>query len=238
MKLKKIITLVIFFSLLALTIYIVGPDTLFTPGAVRVVRGESIEELEKKASNLEETFDEELKKSEKMGNILEKLGARYVAQGDWTQCIKTLKKAIGYGSGGAKVHHTIAIAYSNRGKETISKDDISLAVQHYKMAIEKNEKMLDSYYGLAMIYYYQKKIDLAKKQLRSIITKDNKYYQARFAYGKIQYEGGKKLTSLSVYQNLLSDLESRKESSRIDKLKQQCIKNISQITSELKGSAR
>jgi len=234
MKLKKVILFSIFVISIALLVIVVGPETLFTPGAVKKVRGGKIEDLEKKANILENNFISELEKSEKLGNVLEKLGMKYIKRGDWTQGIKTLQKAIGHGSGGAKVHHFIAVAYSNRGKEIVNDKDVNLAIQHYKLSISKNKNMLDSYYGLAMIYYYQKKGDLALNLLKKIIDKDSKYYLARFAYAKILYEDDKKISSMSTYQDLLSDLETRKSSPVIDKLKQKCIENISRLASEQK----
>jgi len=231
---KKILFFVLFISFIGLLGYKFGFETLFTPGAVKRVRKESLQDIEKSAVEAESRYRKQLESSEKTGNAFEKLGKRYTEHKDWTPAIDSFKKAIEYGSSGARVHFFLGAAYANRGKELAEQSDIKKSEHHYRRAIEINPKLTDAEYGLGILTFYMKK-NKGKgiSIMKSIAAREPNYYQARFALARFYYENRNPSKSLSVYEDLYSDLNSRPESPKMEQYKKNCKKNISRLMMEL-----
>jgi len=189
-----------------------------------------IEELKKKAKKSEDKYQKNTQSADKVAKNYKNLGLKYLKNRNWTPAIKSLSKAIEYGDSSARVHHNLAIAYANRAKELYKKNDLVKAERHYRRALEIKKNMHDARYGLANLYFHLKKDNnRAIKELKYIMLRDRTYYDARFALGRIYYEMGKKSMSLSVYQDLMSDLQSAHQSSQITKMMRNCKNNIDTI---------
>lgn len=231
---KKIIIGILFISAISLGIYKYGLKNLFTPGAVKRVREKNIERLIKDAKEAEGRYKSQLEKADKVGKSYEKLGKKYLQNKNWTPGIEALNRSVEYGSSGARVHYLLGAAYANRGKELSNEDDIKKAEIHYKRAIELNDKMNSARYGLGILTFYIKKdTDKGIKIMKSIMKRNREYYSARFALGRFYYETGKKSSSLSVYEELYSDLLKKKDSPIMKEYKKKAKENISRIMMEL-----
>lgn len=234
MKYFKVILPVIFVSLIGIYIFNYGIGELFTLGAVKQVRGNSIENLEKEVEITEKKYWDQMESMEKVGDSYKKLGIKYAEMKSWTPAIETLTKAIEHGQSGAYVHYWLAIAYANRGNELKNNKDINMAEASYKRAIQRMPSLTHAQYGLAILYFYKKNDSANGLKLMSEIVRDKPdYFDAHFALGRFYYETGDKNKALSVYQNLYSLLESKNESSKNTELKKNCQENITQLIMEI-----
>lgn len=209
----------------------------FTLGSVKAVKSESLEELEKRAMEYETNTNKETGAGDKLAIIYQKIGDKYLERKTWTSAINAYEKAIGYGRDSSIVHYSIAVAYANRGKELQDKSDINKAEYQYKRAIEISPDNYDARYGLGILYAYLKN-DKAKglKIFKVLIALNDKYYSARFAVGRIYYELGEKKISLSIYEDLYSDLQKQKKSPQMEEYLKNCKINIERLMTELAGS--
>lgn len=231
---KKYIIPIIAAGLVGFYIYKHGVRDLFTLGAVKKVRTESIEELETRISENDTRFKKDLESAELLANDYEKLGIKYIDRKSWTPAIRAIEKAIGYGKSGATTHYWLGLAYANRGSSLENKDDLKKAESHYKTALKINSKITDAEYGLAILHYYKlNRKKEAVKSIRKIVRTKPEYFDAHFALGRIHYENGRLKESLSAYENLYSLLDKKRSSFRIDALKKKCKENISIVMMEL-----
>jgi tetratricopeptide (TPR) repeat protein len=228
---KKYILSILIILATIFMIYKYGVTRLFTPGAVQKVKGYSIEEMKKRAYESEKNKGD----ADKTGRLFFKLGVKYLGNKNWTPAVNSLKKAIGYGESGARVHHSLAMAYANRGNALSSKKDLNKALDHYTKSIEINPKLNDSIYGMGILLFYK----LNKKEdgiinMKKIIDNDPIYYRARFALGRFYFETKKYKRSLDTYQELYAILETKKDSKVINSYKENCKNNISQLMQIIK----
>jgi len=235
-KPAKIIIPVILASIIGIYIYNYGIGELFTLGAVKQVRVQGVEALEREVEINEKKFWDKMQSMEQVGESYKKLGIKYTEMKSWTPAIDTLTKAIEHGQSGAHVHYWLGIAYANRGNELKNKSDIDKAEASYKRALEKIPSFINAEYGLALLYFYLKD-DRAEgiQMMNDIVRKKPDYFDAHFALGRFYYEAGDKRKSLSVYQSLYSLLDARKESPHTAELKKKCSENITQLMLELKS---
>ncbi|MFA5520047.1 MAG: hypothetical protein WDA74_12395 [Spirochaetota bacterium] len=234
MKYFKIIIPAILVFIIGIYIYNHGVRDLFTLGAVKRVRVQGVEALEREVEINEKKFWDKMQSMEQVGESYKKLGIKYAEMKSWTPAIDTLTKAIEHGQSGAYVHYWLGIAYANRGNELKNKSDIDKAEASYKRALEKIPTLTHAEYGLALLYFYLKE-DRGKglQMMNDIVRKKPDYFDAHFALGRFYYENDEKNKSLSVYQNLYSLLESKKESFQITELKKNCQTNITQLMMEI-----
>lgn len=239
---KKLLFLVLLIGIFLVSGYFYGFKNLFIPSVIKKVKGPRIEALKKEALLAEDEFKKNLSsadRAEKAGYSYEKLGESYLQNKDWTPAIESLEKAVEYGRSGARVHHALGVAYANRGKDLGNDEDINKAEVHYKRAIEKNPRMMDSVYGLAVLNFYVKNDrETAISLLKSIRVADPKYYDASFALAKMYYENGDPAASLAAYEELYAVLSKEKESPRIKEYRNNCKENITRLMMELSGSKR
>lgn len=231
---KKFIIPIVAVALIGLYIYKNGVRELFTLGAVKKVRTESIEKLESRIDLSEAEFKKDIEAAERLADDYEKLGQKYIDRKSWTPAINSLEKAIGFGKAGSSTHYWLGLAYANRGTELNSKSDLKQAESHYLMALKINHKITDAQYGLAILYYYKlDKKDLALKSMKKIVYTKPIYYDAHFALGRFHFENGHFDDSLAVYENLYSILDKKRSNFRIDALKKKCKENLSIVMIEL-----
>ena len=209
---------------------------LFTLKSVKTVRDENIEQLKKKASKYEKQLNEKLRSADSLSIVHQKLGEKYLDGKAWTSAIESFKKSIGYGRDTSFVHYSLAIAYANRGKGLASKADTEKAEHHYKRALEISPNNYDASYGLGILLFYSKQErEEGVRIMESLAQRKKVFYRARFALGRFYYELKKINKSLSIYENIHSDLERQTDSSEVKKYKKECRKNIERLMLELSG---
>ncbi len=233
---KKMIVPVILVSLIGIYIYKNGISELFTPGAVKKVRTQTIDEFEKAAREDESEYLDRLNSAEKVAMSHETLGKKYAERKSWTPAIVSLKKALEYGQSGSNVHYWLGVAYANRGSELNSLEDYKSAEIHYSKAIEISKDLVDAKYGLAILKFYKLNDQKgAVNIMKGIVNTRPQYYDGSFALARFYYETGLKSKSLNTYESLYSILEKKNESFHIKALKERCRENISQLNAELSG---
>ena len=235
-KLRKItITLLIISSIIAIIIVFDGEiiKRIFVLKSVRVVTQSEIKRIEEELSELTAKSSTNPEAVNKIGVLYQNLGGKYNEKGAWDPAIDALQKALGYGRNTPLVHYQLAIAYANRGTQIENKDDIDKAQIHYEKALQMDPNFIEAKYGLAILLFYQKDNRSKALQLMEEITKQKPtFYRARFALGRFYYENKDLNKSLSVYQDLYTDLE-KMDSPLAKEYKQACKENIQRITTEL-----
>lgn len=208
----------------------------FTIGAVKSVKSDNLEELEKKVKEYESNAGKKEVSGDKLAILYQDIGDKYLERKTWTSAIKAYEKAIGYGRDSSVIHYSIAVAYANRGSELQKDADFDKAEFHYKRAIEISPDYYHARYGLGILYAYARN-DKARglEIMKDLAARDRNYFNARFALGRIYYELGEKRKSLSVYEDLNSDLQKQKKSPQIEEYQRNCKLNIERLMSELAG---
>ncbi|MCL1910970.1 MAG: tetratricopeptide repeat protein [Leptospirales bacterium] len=231
---KKILLGLIVISVFVFVGLKFGCGDILIPGAVKKVRTSDIEEMQKEADESAKRYRSQLESAEKVKTNYEKLGRRYAENGNWTPAIECFTIAIGYGSVSADVHYRLAGVYANRAKETGSKDDINMAESHYGKAISRNPEFISAQYGLGLLVFYLKK-DQAKgiEIMKELGVRKPDFFEGRFALGRFYYENGEAARALSVYENLYSALQDKKDSNATQEMRNNCKANITRIMSEL-----
>ncbi|MGB4267638.1 MAG: tetratricopeptide repeat protein [Spirochaetota bacterium] len=235
-KIRKIsLTLLIISSIIALIIIFDGEilKKVFVLKSVRVVTQNEVKRMEEELSELTSKSATNPEVVNKIGVLYQNLGGKYNEKGAWDPAIDALHKALGYGRNTPLVHYQLAIAYANRGTQLENKDDIDKAQIHYEKALQMDPNFIEAKYGLAILLFYQKDNRSKAVQLMEEITKQKpSFYRARFALGRFYYENKDLNKSLSVYQDLYTDLE-KVDSPLAKEYKQACKENIQRITTEL-----
>ncbi len=235
-KLRKIsLTLLVISSIIALIIVFDGEiiKKIFVLKPVRVVTQSEIKRMEEELSDLTSKSTSNPEVVNKIGVLYQNLGGKYNERGAWDPALDALQKALGYGRNNPLVHYQLAIAYANRGSQIGNKDDIDKAQIHYEKALQMDPNFTEAKYGLAIILFYEKENRTKAVQLMEEIAKQKPtFYRARFALGRFYYENKDLNKSLSVYQDLYTDLE-KVNSPLAKEYKQACKENIQRITAEL-----
>lgn len=235
-KFKKItLTLLSISSIIAILIIFDGEiiKKIFVLKSVRVVARDEITRIEQELSELTSKDQINPQVLNKIGVLYQNLGGKYNEKGAWDPAIDALEKALSYGRNTSLVHYQLGIAYANRGTQLESKDDIDKALAHYEKALQMDPNFIEAKYGLAILLFYQKDNRVKAIQLMEEITKQKPtFYRARFALGRFYYENKDLNRSLSIYQDLYTDLE-KLDSPLANEYKQACKENIQRITAEL-----
>lgn len=207
---------------------------IFVLKSVRVVTQSETKRMEEELSDLTSKRTANPEVVNKIGVLYQNLGGKYNEKGAWDPAIDALQKALGYGRSTPLVHYQLAIAYANRGTQLENKDDIDKGQMHYEKALQIDPNFIEAKYGLAILLFYQKDNSRKKAvQLMEEIAKQKPtFYRARFALGRFYYENKDLNKSLSVYQDLYTDLE-KMDSPLAKEYKQACKENIQRITTEL-----
>lgn len=232
---KITITLLIVSILIAIVIIfdgeIVKKIVMLKP--VRVVTQGEINRMEEELSKLTKKDTKSPETINKIGVLYQNLGAKYNEKGAWDPAIDALQKALGHGRNVPVVHYQLAIAYANRGTQLENNDDIDKAVFHYEKALQLEPNYIEAKYGLAILLFYRKNERSKAIQIMNEITKQNpKFYRARFALARFYYENKELDKSLSIYQDLYTDLD-KMDSPLATEYRQACKENIQRITSEM-----
>jgi len=207
---------------------------LFIPGAVKKVRSSDLEKMQKEADESAKRYRAQLESAEKVRTNYEKLGRRYADNGNWTPAIDCLTKALGYGSVSADTHYVLGASYANRAKETGNKNDMDMAESHYTKSMTKNPELVSAQYGLGLLVFYLKK-DYPRgiQIMKELTVRKPDFFEGRFALGRLYYENGEVARALSVYEDLYSALQSRKDSNVTQEMRDNCKANITRIMNEL-----
>ncbi len=207
---------------------------LFTLKPVRMVRGDDIERLKRKAEEYDKGVEEKIESAEKAGAVYQRLGEKYLERQMWDLSIESLEKAVGYGRNTPVVHYSIAVAYANKAQELHSRSFASKAEHHYKRALEIQPDYQQASYGLGILYFYimgDKKKGL--EEMKRVVQKDRNYYRARFALARFYYELNNPKRSLSLYEDLYADLQGLPDSSEVNAYRESCKQNIERLMLEL-----
>lgn len=236
---SKHIKLIILVIACGILLYICGSQGWLVPDAVRVVRSDSVEDIEKRAEKKAAEFDEKMEEGKlasghSVASEYRKLGNEYVKRQEWTPAINSFKKAVEYGLNNAAIHHSLGVSYANRGRQLASSDDFNQAAEHYRLAIEISPSLWEARYGLAILKYYEfDQRDEAVEMVRNIIRGEPEYYPARFALGRFLYEDGKPSEALSVYEETYSMLKQAPDIYENRQFIKQAEQNIQRLMTEL-----
>jgi tetratricopeptide (TPR) repeat protein len=189
---------------------------------------------------LRDKIDSEMRKSEdrratvRIGEWYSHLGEQYLEQKSWDQAIESLQKGISYGQHNPGIHHSLGVAYANRGKELGRGEDFAQAEHHYRQSLEFGVEKNESGYALAILqFYHLDRKDEALRLMEGSVAKNRKFYRWRFGLGKMYYESGKPDQAMTVYEDLYADLQKLRESPMVNEYRNACRENISKLTSEI-----
>ncbi len=214
------------------------PSQLFTPRAVTVVRGESVEkkltELEKRVKKYEKIINAKVKAGEQLAEVYEAIGIAFLQKENWQEAIRHLEMAIAEGNGNDMVHKNLAVAYANRGKALLSEQDYEKASYHYRQAIELNPANYEAHYGYGILLFFAlgertKGAELIEK----VALAQPAFYPARLALARVYYDLALPNKSLDTYKTLLDELSSQ---NILADMQSDIIANMTRITEEIASS--
>lgn len=240
---KRYFIRIVFVMMIGMTCSACSADSFldfFTLKSVRTVTGKGedadVEELMQKAKGYEKEIARQIEAADKIGDVYEALGVKYLLRKNWDLAVKSFETAVSYGNASDEVHRQLGVAFANRARELGRTEDYRSAVYHYQLAIEKKAENFNAHFGIAMAYFYG--LEEKEKGISHVKTAaegDPELVEARFAYGRMLYEMQRKSEALNVYQSLLEDLDSN--STDYDTYRSDVLKNINTITVELSGNA-
>lgn len=190
--------------------------------------------LREKIADVEKEGAKDLTSSNRLLDYYNQLGTIYLEKRLWDMAIESFQNCIKNGTPGPAVYHSLGLAYANRGYDGSSREDMILAEQNYRKAIELKTDYADAIYGLAIVLFYHRDAREEAMTLVDGLSVNNKtYYPARFASARFNYETGKKDRALRLYEDLYADLEKLPKSEIINDYKAKCKENISVLMAEM-----
>lgn len=207
--------------------------------APRASKSKDVDELKKKAQKYESKAKSKQEFANELGLIYYELGQKYLDRHSWDLSIESFEKALMYGKNTAIVHYSLGVAYANKGKDLMKKEDIDRADAQYRKALEISGDYSDARYALGVLLFYEKddKED-GIKMMEQLIMRNRSYYRAFFALGRFYYEMNKPEKSLAVYEDVYSALEKKSADSKyIQEYKDIAKQNIDQLMQEI-GTSR
>ncbi len=217
---------------------------IFTPEAYRLSEKEPSERALEVTERLEEKvkdYAKKLKSGEDVSKPLSSthltLAEKYLELNRFEDALKNIKATEYYGNRSGYVYYITAAAYANLWKKSGAPNDLNNAESNYRKSLQKDPSLKDSWYGLSILLFYEKKTDESRKEAIGILSelseKNRHYYRPRFALGRFYYETGELDRALASYESLYSDLKSVKSNPLIEEYKTRCNENIRQIMSEI-----
>lgn len=193
------------------------------------------QEVKEKIQRLEKEEFKDAAAASRLAQQYNLIGTYYLESRLWDMTIDAFNNVLKYGNASDNTFYSLGLAYGNRGIEKNSKEDIGKAEYNYRKATAINPGHLDAKYALAILLFYYKADgkDEAQILINDIIVKNRAHYPARFANGRINYELGNKEKALTLYQELLADINKMPESGLSNDYKAECTRNITRIMSEL-----
>jgi tetratricopeptide (TPR) repeat protein len=227
----------IFLAFLLVVVIVLAVSKYFNCGFVRdysVNTDSRLKQAQEKIAELEKNKVKDTKTIESMANWYSTLGTIYMEKRLWDLAIENYMKGLQHGKDTPGVYYSIGLAYANRGSERDNSEDIDKAEFYYKKAIEMQDNYYDAQNALAILLFYHKgEKDKAISTIQEVVARNKKNYIARFTLGRFYYETGQLPKSLSVYEDLSSDLDKLPPSEIIEGYKKNCKENIQRIMSEI-----
>ena len=190
--------------------------------------------LREKIADIEKEQVKDFTASNRLLDYYNQLGTIYLEKRLWDMAIESFQNCMKNGTPGAPVYYSLGLAYGNRGYERNTREDIELAEQNYRKAIELKPDYADAVYGLAIILFYHRDAkDEALTMVETLSGKNRTYYPARFAVARFNYEKGNREKALRTYEELHTDLEKLPSSEIINEYRARCKENISIIMAEM-----
>ncbi len=200
----------------------------------KVNTDKKIIDLREKIADIEKEQAKDITASNRLLDYYNQLGTIYLDKRLWDMAIESFQNCMKNGTPGPAIYYSLGLAYGNRGYERNSKEDIELAEQNYRKAIELKTDYADAVYGLAIILFYHR--DAKEEALTMVETlsgNNRRYYPARFALARFNYEKGNREKALRTYEELHADLEKLPSSEIINEYRTRCKENISIIMAEM-----
>jgi tetratricopeptide (TPR) repeat protein len=227
----------IFLVFLLVVVIVLAVSKYFNCGFVRdysVNTDSRLKQAQEKIAELEKNKVKDTKTIESIANWYSTLGTIYMDKRLWDLAIENYMKGLQHGKDTPGVYYSIGLAYANRGSERDNSEDIDKAEFYYKKAIEMQDNYYDAQNALAILLFYHKgEKDKAISTIQEVVARNKKNYIARFTLGRFYYETGQLPKSLSVYEDLSSDLDKLPPSEIIEGYKKNCKENIQRIMSEI-----
>jgi tetratricopeptide (TPR) repeat protein len=211
---------------------------IWTYKAPRASKSKDVDELKKKAAKYESRARNKQEFASELGLIYYELGQKYLDRHSWDLSIESFEKALMYGKNTAIVHYSLGLAYANKGKDLMKKEDIDRAEAQYKKALGISGDYSDARYALGVLLFYEKDDkEEGIKMMEQLVMSNRNYYRAFFALGRFYYEMNKPEKSLAVYEDVYSELQKKSADSKyIQEYKDIAKQNIDQLMQEIGAS--
>ncbi len=116
--------------------------------------------------------------------------------------VQDYQKAIDYVNSALKVDETIAKAYYIKGSIYKESGDTNRAISSLETATEQNNRYIDAFYDLGVIYAARKS-PVAMDYYKTVLNLDPTHQQAGYASAKLLQDFGKYDEALSAYEQLI-----------------------------------
>ncbi|MBU0568499.1 tetratricopeptide repeat protein [bacterium] len=160
-------------------------------------------EWEKEIKKYEKVIQEKIEAYDKLALVYRKLGNELLERGFFNEAADYYQKAIHLLPNEPELHRSLAVCQANRGKTDEKFYDE--AITEYQKAINLNPDSAESYYGLGVIYYFEK--DEKQKAISSLekaVRLNPKYIDAHLALGQFYYETGKTQIAIDKYKEAIA----------------------------------
>ena len=202
--------------------------------AKRLSRTDKLEKWEEAIKEFDEIVKMKVNAREYQVNLYRKLGKRHMQMEHWNDSLKYYLKAFEALPNEGIIHYKLGVCYSQISRSIEDKVEymkmVKKAEAEYKMAISLNNKLIDPYYGLGIIYFYvYKNYKKGIEYMFEVIKRDSKNIDAHFALGRFYYDVGEASRAFEFYSALLSLVPEN------DARYSQVKNNIQRIQNEIRG---
>lgn len=160
-------------------------------------------EWEKEIKKYEKVIQERIEAYDHLALVYRKLGDELLMREFFNEASRYYQKAIYLLPNEPELHHSLAVCQANRGKTDEKFYDE--AITEYQNAIKLKPDFAQGYYGLAIIYYFEKdKKQKAISLLEKAVALKPDYIDANLALGQFYYETGKPQIAISKYKQAIS----------------------------------
>lgn len=171
---------------------------------------------ENKTRQTKEVLERTVVKFPESTEALMKLSELYFIVKQYKEAIENINKAL-------KINENIAKAYYLKGSIYRESGDTSKAISSLETAVEQDNRFIDAYYDLGVIYAARKN-PLAFEYYTNALRIDGNYVNAQYGRAKLYQDLGKYDEAVNEYSSLLNK----------DKNNEQAIYNLGAIYLEVK----